>query len=571
MKLKNKLLTSFLITGITIFLVLAYYTEVYFKKERIEMIQDIHTSMLTHLEFSIFSFLQSVGEDLKNIMSQRDVKYADDKNFTTFIHSTEKTHRYNIQENEQKIIDIFKSYKDSHPHVNSVYMGRENGSFVRSHKRNRPTRYDPRERPWYKLAKSNPGKTMRTPPYSSVTIKDVNIGTVSTLLDKNYKVLGVIGIDVTLNNLTNYISSIQVGDNGYVLLIDNHDIILSAKNKSLFFKKYKNTSLKFLKDISELKGYRYYPGSDPENYYFYYKSKNLNWTLFAVLPKVEIDKETSELTIKVMWFLGLSIFLLGVLMALGVNRFIITPVRDLQSSTEHIIETGFLDHKVKLESHDEIGNLTMSFNRLIDEIINREQSLKNIHNQLEIKVEDRTRSLKQAMKQAKESQIAAEQANRAKSEFLANMSHEIRTPMNAILGFTEILSKKIKENPHAEYLKSISTSGKTLLTLINDILDLSKVEAGKIELTQRNVNLFDLFNEIYNLFNKKIKDKHLAFHMEIDPDMPTALLIDDTRLKQVLINLLGNAIKFTDKGFIKLTVHCLQEDKDRSLAHLKII
>ncbi|MCP4216526.1 MAG: PAS domain S-box protein, partial [bacterium] len=149
---------------------------------------------------------------------------------------------------------------------------------------------------------------------------------------------------------------------------------------------------------------------------------------------------------------------------------------------------------------------------------------------------------------------AAESANRTKSEFLANMSHEIRTPMNAILGFTELMEEKVQDKELKHYLNAISSSGKTLLTLINDILDLSKIEAGKLELQYGAINPRALFTEIEHIFSQRIKERGLEFRMEIDDSVPGELLLDEVRLRQILFNLVGNAVKFTERGFIKLSL-----------------
>jgi len=148
----------------------------------------------------------------------------------------------------------------------------------------------------------------------------------------------------------------------------------------------------------------------------------------------------------------------------------------------------------------------------------------------------------------------AMQADLLKSEFLANMSHEIRTPMNAILGFAEILKDQLKEPQYQKYIDIILSSGKTLLDLINDILDISKIEAGKLTLQYRPVNPQELFLDISRIFSEKINSKGLKLLTEIDEKLPKAILIDEVRLRQILFNLVGNAIKFTSKGYIELKV-----------------
>ncbi|GBC59586.1 hybrid sensor histidine kinase/response regulato r [Desulfonema ishimotonii] len=148
----------------------------------------------------------------------------------------------------------------------------------------------------------------------------------------------------------------------------------------------------------------------------------------------------------------------------------------------------------------------------------------------------------------------AESANWAKSEFLANMSHEIRTPLNAILGFAEILEGEITDPRRKEYLKSIRSGGKSLLVLINDILDLSKVEAGKLELQYTAFDPLPLFEEVGRIFSRKMAQKGLAFRLDAHPNLTRTVFLDEARLRQVLLNLIGNAIKFTHEGHIRLAV-----------------
>ena len=170
------------------------------------------------------------------------------------------------------------------------------------------------------------------------------------------------------------------------------------------------------------------------------------------------------------------------------------------------------------------------------------------------------------LKKAKEEAI---KANNAKSEFLANMSHEIRTPMNAILGFSELLKNNITDEKQKGYLDGIIVSGKNLLKLINDILDLSKIEAGKLEISLNPVNPFFICNEIKQIFSLKIIEKGLNFELNINPLLPNGLMLDETRLRQILVNIVGNAIKFTSEGYIRITVDFEGETKIGSSINLK--
>ena len=155
----------------------------------------------------------------------------------------------------------------------------------------------------------------------------------------------------------------------------------------------------------------------------------------------------------------------------------------------------------------------------------------------------------------------AEIANKAKSEFLANMSHEIRTPMNAIIGFTELLSEQITDKKLITFVKTIQSAGHNLLALINDILDLSKIEAGKLQIEKIDSNPHELFAELDHVFRISIREKDIDFIFDIEATIPPNLQLDTSRLRQVLFNLIGNAVKFTDTGFIRINAYIAHEDK----------
>lgn len=207
-----------------------------------------------------------------------------------------------------------------------------------------------------------------------------------------------------------------------------------------------------------------------------------------------------------------------------------------------------------------------------------EQRLKDINTLLEQKIEERTAELSEAVRKlqceiderinTEKKLIASEEraleASRLKSEFLANMSHEIRTPLNAILGFTNLLALNVDDPKLNHYVESIKAGGKNLLTLINDILDLSKIEAGKLDLHPAPLDLRAFIEEIKNIFTSKIQEKLISFELVISDEVPPVLILDEVRTRQILFNLIGNAVKFTDNGTITLKVENRFKLSDRS-------
>ncbi len=179
-------------------------------------------------------------------------------------------------------------------------------------------------------------------------------------------------------------------------------------------------------------------------------------------------------------------------------------------------------------------------------------------------IEAKNAQLEMAKAAAETAREQAEAANAAKSEFLANMSHEIRTPLNAILGFSELLRTQMAASKDRSYLDAISSSGRTLLTLINDILDLSKIEAGKLELQYEPVSVARVVDEIQRVFSIKAGEKGIQLLTEIDPQLPRGLMLDEVRLRQVLFNVVGNAIKFTEKGHVKIRAWAEGEERAES-------
>ena len=156
--------------------------------------------------------------------------------------------------------------------------------------------------------------------------------------------------------------------------------------------------------------------------------------------------------------------------------------------------------------------------------------------------------------------LQAEHSNQEKTAFMANMSHEIRTPMNAIVGFSEILQNELRDPRHRQYLQSIRTSAGSLLLLINDILDMSKIESGKLELHPEPTDLQEICDFLQTLFSEATAKKKLKLECHVAEHLPHALLLDRIRLRQILVNLVGNAVKFTDQGGVEVRVKWEKED-----------
>jgi signal transduction histidine kinase/DNA-binding response OmpR family regulator len=405
------------------------------------------------------------------------------------------------------------------------------------------------------------------------------------IYDRQSNLVGVIGTDYVLTQFSQYLKSLKISETGTVFIVERSgQLVASSRSIPLRLvngkaqrisaaessdpiiqavgKKYLTD--RFLKNIQELQELEITLNSKKTFIQIkpWQDRYGLDWLIVLALPESDfigsINTYSNDIILLCIGALGFSLGL-GILAAYWITR----PIRNLNDVVGAIAQ-GNLNQNVKPIGVDELDILADSFNKMAAQLRASFAELQTSNEELELRVEDRTLELTIIRQVAEANKDAANAANKAKSEFLANMSHELRTPLNGILGYAQILqrSKNLNEK-ETNGVGIIYKCGNHLLTLINDILDLSKIEVRGMELYPTHFNFEAFLQGVKEICQIRAEEKGLDFRYEPAPHLPKGIYADEKRLRQVLINLLGNAIKFTELGTVFLRVDCLSlSDRD---------
>ncbi|MEG4210738.1 ATP-binding protein [Microcoleus sp. S13_B4] len=441
--------------------------------------------------------------------------------------------------------------------------------------------FDPRTRPWYQVVQKAGKPAWTSVPYVSSSYQSATMALSQPIYKSDGTLLGVEKSTFRLDKIHRFLSELKVGQTGQTFIVDRSgNLIASSTIKQPYILDLKNEELQQIPAVKSenvvirttaqaildrLSNFKAIQQSQQLDFMLANQrqfvqvsairdERGIDWLSVVVVPESDFMAQINANT-RTTILLCLGALVVTTILGLFTSRWITTPILQLQKASQ-AISFGQLDQTLQVQGISELESLADSFNQMAGQ-------LKTSFVQLESRVEERTAELKEAKQ-------VADSANQAKSEFLANMSHELRTPLNGILGYAQILNRS-KALPAKERhgVEVIYQCGSHLLTLINDVLDLSKIEAGKLELAPKAIHFPSFVQGVAEICRIRADQKGIDFVYNPDPQLPEGIFADEKRLRQVLLNLVGNAIKFTDKGSVTLKVAVVENNPNPSTRWVK--
>lgn len=434
--------------------------------------------------------------------------------------------------------------------------------------------YDARRRSWYRAAIAA-NKPVWGNPYLYFGQGGLALPAVRPIYDKTGTLQGVAAADILLTSFSDFLETLPVGQTGQVFVMERSGLLLASSTPTPLSKLQESTEVRLqgadsddsliqavtenlqarpngLADIQEclqltlaFDRQRHFVQVAPWQDEF-----GLDWLIVIAVPQsdfmAQIDANT-QLTLRLCLLAVVVAAVMGALAA----RWITRPILRLNESAQKLAK-GTWHEPIMLDRTDELGALSDAFNVMASQ-------LQVAFETLEFRVDERTQQLAESNRGLAIAKEKAEIASQAKSLFIANISHELRTPLHAILGFAEIMMQNPDLSPREQdHARIIYRSGDHLICLINTILDFSKLEAGQLASTPQPINLHRLLESLQEMFQVKAIQQHLKLSVTWDQSVPQDILVDELRLRQVLINLLDNALKFTQQGQVTLRVGAVE-------------
>lgn len=451
--------------------------------------------------------------------------------------------------------------------------------------------YNPRLRPWYI-------KTLRTQKNNwsdiyTFTGGELGITTAGLLKDSQGNIQGIVGVDLILSGIDRFLENIEISEKGQVFILERNGYLVATStqekpftydavahqekrlaaidSESLLVKETTAYITKHFRSLynvkhSEQLEFKLKNHAQLVQVVPYQDELGLDWLIVLVMPKADFMTQIQANTLNTIW-LCLIASAIATVLGIYTSRRIAKPIANLSEVTSIIAESAKAKNAstslypvIQVNSVKELQSLAKSFNEMVIQLKAAFRELEISNTSLENRVRQRTKALMTAKE-------AADAANRTKSQFLANMSHELRTPLHAILGFTQVaLQDTSLQFQQKENLLTVKRSGEHLLTLINDILEMSKIEAGSLSITFQPFDLHQLLANLAKMFKLRALEKNIRLTFNLPNNLPQNIETDPVKLKQILINLIDNGIKFTDRGGVTLNLKLLTESNQTMLA-----